>query len=169
VRPGTFYLKQHLLESDTVLKCIFCILSQLRHTSEKPWDEPFQNCNRICHAHPLWFTMGFWRMTLRLANRQDLTQVWIHMPKCHERSTVISLLPVRYWSLHLLLWPDRISDLCHWKPVPEVCLTVVIPLEMHDFLQGLVWLGSKTSFDILSKPYRHLAAINYVWLLFLLN
>jgi hypothetical protein len=40
------------LESDIALKCIFCILCQLMHTSEKPWDEPFQNCNQIGHAHP---------------------------------------------------------------------------------------------------------------------
>jgi hypothetical protein len=60
--PATFSPNRQELECHTALKCIFCILCQLRHTSEKPEDEPFQNCNRIGHAHPLWFTiMDIWR------------------------------------------------------------------------------------------------------------
>jgi hypothetical protein len=47
---GDFFPHQQGLESYTVLKCTFCILCQLRYTSEKPRDEPFQNCNRIGHA-----------------------------------------------------------------------------------------------------------------------
>jgi hypothetical protein len=57
MRPVTFSPNRQGLENDTVLKCIFCILCQLRHTSENARDEPFQNCNRISHAHPLWLTM----------------------------------------------------------------------------------------------------------------
>jgi hypothetical protein len=53
-----------------------------------PRGEPFQNCNRIDHAHPLWFTMDIWRMTFRLENRGKLTKGGIHMAEWLERRTL---------------------------------------------------------------------------------
>jgi hypothetical protein len=143
----TLLTKNGELESDTVLKCIFCILCQLRHTSEKPRDDPFQNWNRICHAHPLWFTMDIWRMTFHLENRRNLTQVGKHMPKSPQWSTSISWLPVWYWSLNLLLYnltESKVSAIESQYLRSAWLKHVRIPLETHDFLQGLVHLWVKS-------------------------
>jgi hypothetical protein len=98
-QTATFSLKWQLLESDTVLKCIFCILCQPRHTSEKSGMSIFGTATGLAmliHCDLLWLFEG-WPFILKFDPGR------IHMPKSPQRSTSISLLPVWYWSLNLLL------------------------------------------------------------------